>query len=353
MCFCHVLKKSIKRAGLCKQPPFFLIFLLINQCFLLYLDAQKLPAKSAVKYHFGGVGRFGDQLIGYCKAKLISYWYDIPLLCKPMLYSENLALSQQEQFLNTQLEKKFLHKFYIRRSTKIKAIERNRPILYVVNMHSNIAGLIDKHKLKNNSYQVPVLNNVKYLENLRQSISLLPHVSIKEIYRPPTDQISVAVHVRTGGGFDCLFGYPQPDHNTSLNEKMYVDIKWPSKFPSKAFYIQQIRKISTMFSGKSLYIHIFTDDKNPALLVQEFQAELKDLPLTFATRCNNNTHDSNVLDDFFGMIKFDCLIRPKSSLSMVVEMLGNFKVVIAPQSAHWDNNQWVLSRLLVRDNRLY
>ena len=65
---------------------------------------------------------------------------------------------------------------------------------------------------------------------------------------------------------------------------------------------------------------------------KKFQKALQNPRITFDCRINDNGHNANVLEDFFSMMDFDCLIRPGSHFSRFVQRLGNNKVVIYPES---------------------
>ena len=56
------------------------------------------------------------------------------------------------------------------------------------------------------------------------------------------------------------------------------------------------------------------------------------LVLVLDTENIDNYHNANVLEDFFSMMDFDCLIRPGSHYSRFVQRLGNNKIVIYPES---------------------
>jgi len=47
-------------------------------------------------------------------------------------------------------------------------------------------------------------------------------------------------------------------------------------------------------------------------------------------------YNLNVVEDFYNMSCFDCLIRPASHFFLAAQLLGNHKIIIYPK--HW---KWV------------
>ncbi len=60
------------------------------------------------------------------------------------------------------------------------------------------------------------------------------------------------------------------------------------------------------------------------------------MDIQWGTREEGNRHDLNVMDDFFALLDFDCLIRPDSNFSICAEILGNHKVVVSPENVTWE-----------------
>ena len=52
--------------------------------------------------------------------------------------------------------------------------------------------------------------------------------------------------------------------------------------------------------------------------------------MIFDCRTTVNNEFVNVLDDFFALLKFDCLIRADSNFSYIASKLGNYTLVISP-----------------------
>ena len=97
------------------------------------------------------------------------------------------------------------------------------------------------------------------------------------------------------------------------------------------YYIQQIQRIAKIFSNEKLYIYIFTDDKEPHLIVKKYEQILNNPKITFSYQ---KVKDKNkLLDDFFSIPKFDCCILCQSNFSVIASKLGNYSVLISPVHA--------------------
>ncbi|MBT4856181.1 hypothetical protein HOM50_04785 [bacterium] len=272
----------------------------ITLCFL-----QLTFGDSAISYQISG-GRLGDQLISYCIAKEISLKYDIPLLYKPFKYSDQLQLSL--------LDKSFSSNFDHYTTVEIghdlpKEIKKKKKkathILYEVAFQHWRASTPDKA-------WYGVCSDQSFRQELRKYIAPCSDISV---VKPPKGVISVAMHVRTGDGYDP----------GSLVDSYY------EKFPKDDFFIDQILRLNEIFRGNSLYIYIFTDSLNTGVIKAKFQSVFSDYPsIVFNCKDGDNGWDNNVLEDLFSMPYFDCLIRPKSGYSVIAQAIGNYKVVLYP-----------------------
>ncbi|PKN03721.1 hypothetical protein CVU75_00805 [Candidatus Dependentiae bacterium HGW-Dependentiae-1] len=181
------------------------------------------------------------------------------------------------------------------------------------------------------------------------------------------NSVTVALHVRKGGGFDRALlsqdglnnsnthrftekapGYPLDASERAhywINNRWhrlfakfffrYEDVFYPYKLPPDSFYVEQLKKIAALFPDKHIAAHLFTDDPHPEKLANKYRAVLNNPRITFSYREGENRHNKNVMDDFFAMTSFDCLIRPASAYSVNVQRISNFKVVISPTHGTW------------------
>jgi hypothetical protein len=203
------------------------------------------------------------------------------------------------------------------------------------------------------------IQNPNFGKNLKDMLQ--PTEKIKS-FPLPKNKITVAIHIRKGGGFDPKLKskqyynaskynikYQEIDisqnihnikyiikHSTKTNRKILTtkecsDQLWPEKFPPEQYYVEQIKKLSNILDNKPMYVHIFTDDKNPNQLKKQIQKSVRLPNIDFA--CNQC--ETNFLQDIFAMAQFDCLIRSSSGFSYLSQILGNHKIIIYPIHLTW------------------
>jgi hypothetical protein len=276
------------------------IFLL---CFIASLPfpCMAKPIKegpSAITWKSNG-GRFGDDLLSYSRAKLISLKSGIPLLYLPFPYSDQLLLHENETMYTPDCLEQFSRTMQLRYAP-LDVVSKNTNTLYVCRWTTQI--VVD--------WSDPV-----FLAELKKNIC--PRYEIEKI-AIPDGVVSVAVHVRNGGTF-------APD---TPQEKE----RCPLRFVPEEFFMDQVERLAQMFPEDNLYVFIFTDDPEPKKMAKRFKNKINNPRVTFDYRKENNSHKTHVLEDFFSMMDFDCLVRPGSQFTRLVHRLGNNKVVIFPQS---------------------
>ena len=81
-----------------------------------------------------------------------------------------------------------------------------------------------------------------------------------------------------------------------------------------------------------------TDDLNPQKLLNKYRKELKEYEnITLGFK------KLEVMEDFFSIPKFDCIIRGDSTFSIVASILGNFILSVSVVDAiHQDGKNVVL-----------
>src|SRR5438309_6413429 len=278
---------------------FFILFPLTLHCSVDRLDnVHHENHPSAITWEPNG-GRFGDNLLSYSKVKWLSYKFNIPILYLPFKYSDCLMLHEQEIMYTHESEQLFSTMVHLPTGSRLQLLPYNNT-LYISHWKTEIT--ID-------------WNDKIFVEELRKNIA--PRSPIEKI-AIPDNCISIAVHVRHGGGF--------------VGDTEQERERCPLRFASDEFFIDQIARLADMFKEENLYVYIFTDHQNPTKLKKKFQKALQNPRITFDCRINDNGHNANVLEDFFSMMDFDCLIRPGSHFSRFVQRLGNNKVVIYPES---------------------
>ncbi len=259
---------------------------------------------SAITYELNG-GRFGDNLLSYSRAKWLSYIHGIPLQLFPFPYSDFLMMFELEPMLCMD---NFKH---IRRLSS-DAITLNK---YNNTLYINHWGT----KVDIN------WNDLLFISQLKKMIK--PRYDIQTVMIPE-GYLTVAVHIRTGGGFIA---------DTAQEQE-----RCPLRFVPDEFYIAQIERIAQMFPNAPLYVYLFTDHKEPHKLAKKFSVALNNENIIFDYQKGENAHNLNVLEDFFSMMQFECLIRPGSHFSRFVERLGDAKLVIYPYSYKKEGKESVI-----------
>lgn len=274
--------------------------------------AQLCAQRSAVTYTFSG-GRFGDCLLSYCHAKWIAYLYNIPLLYKPFDYSHYLMMHTAEIRYTPEREKEYNSVIEYTFDTRI---DPHEGCLYVIPFFpESIFNRLDK--------MFPYLFTVNWADSgfktlLQKMISPMHPFTYP---RSPKDAVSVAVHIRKGTGWDIPMYRITPEALTASH---------PLRFAPDSFFIAQLKKIVSIFKEKEIYVYLFTDHDNPAVLAEKYQRAVGCKHMTFDYRTTTNNEFVNVLEDFFALTHFDCLIRSDSNFSFMAGKLANYSIQISP-----------------------
>lgn len=279
-------------------------------CLLLFLS-NSLIAKTYVTYDLGG-GRFGDHLLAYMHAKWISFQYQLPLLYKPFVYSKELKLDDQELLFEELLskEKGFSTPGSIRIGHGYETQIPLQEALWICpDFPENLPELREEPQFhfpvdwKNSTFRAELISRIA------------PKNHTLSLFLPPKDAISIAIHVREGGGYD--------DWNTCWHA--------PFKLPPLKFYLDALPKVLNLFLNKKLYIRLFTDAVDAKSIAYTLQQAISFRPDVFIEYQREHTgHDVNVLEDFFSLFHYDVLIRPQSNFSIIPSLLHDFAVVCSP-----------------------
>jgi hypothetical protein len=134
----------------------------------------------------------------------------------------------------------------------------------------------------------------------------------------PSDALSIALHVRTGVGFDG---------------PILAEV-FPFKCPPLSFYVNALRSIIDLVKDTPLYVFIFTDHPHPKELAAFFKSNIAHSCITWDCREHRGDrfYDKDVLEDFFSMIRFDCLIRSESHFSFCAAKLADYMIEISPKT---------------------
>lgn len=276
------------------------------------------PKESMISYNFSG-GRFGDCLITYLHAKWLSYKYQLPLAYIPFQFSDQLALHQIERQYDTA---KFKKSFSLGTETPFKKLSQQTPKeriknkeLYSINYFPESPS--ERGPNYTGAYIEVNWNDPEFKKIIADSIKPIGSL---HLITPPKDRVSIAIHWSRGSGED-----------TAETQNYY-----PCKVPPEEFYVSQLLKVCRHYANKPLYIYLFTDDKNPLALQEKLLTKIKSEGITqdilFGKREEKSIHP--VLEDFFSMAQFQCLIRSESHFSIVAQLIGNHELVIGPSRFH-------------------
>lgn len=345
------------------------IFLTLIVTFSIYPDRFKeilesnshtaVPSRHAISYKLESWRRLGDNIITLCKAQYFADLYDLKLFYKPFPYSHNFTVHQSIPHLTKEEEKKF---------TKTISVNSSRDI--EDNLNSSDLILFESHFLSETpwlyfySRQVP-----KFEKKIKEIFS--PIIKIDTLPKPPA-VVTVALHVRKGGGFDHPLASEQeyalhdtvdgiflkknaPENSCTdiwpifwpvgpkyielvkqLAEKKnrFSDYIWPIKFPPDQYYIDHLKYLSDFLKDRQFLVYLFTDDPNPQEIVERYSMALKEYPrIIFSFRQSGNHHTKNVIQDLFAIAQCDCLISASSSFAHSAQLLGDHSICVMPTHA--------------------
>ena len=229
--------------------------MLFGQKLLISHPEAQAANQSKGVTHYAATGRLGDQLLAYLHSKWISYRYGIPFLYKPFDYSDQFVFHEEEIPYETKAYY-FPHVIVPRHGDNIDYNAYGSGTLFDIQYFSESPWerLIWGYQWYTFSVDWKDPTFRKEMQRLiKPRFPIPPH----EI---PKDRISIALHIRLGGGFD-------PPRTWAA---------YPAKFPPPSYYIEQLRTIYALFKKKPLYVYLFTDDQNPLELVHAYQKQLSD-----------------------------------------------------------------------------
>lgn len=290
-------------------------------------------AYHAITYELNG-GRFGDNIATYVRCKWFSWTYDIPLLYKPFKFSDALMMDREE-----------IHFASISKDSFDKIIEVNSAV-DMQQEHADSTLFITNFYTKTPDLYRCIVEHEEFGNHIKQMLKPIHSCTAISL---PNDAITVAVHVRKGGGFDkpllSIQQYEFIEKVTANNQ--YADQTHPLKFPPDQYYINQVSALSNLLENRDMFVFIFTDDKNPRDIVDRYQKAINKKNIVFDCRKNENGRAINIIEDIYGMAQFDCLIRSSSSFAKVAQYIGNHKIIISPTHSQWINNILVIDGVLL------
>lgn len=280
---------------------------------------------SGITYGFSG-GRFGDNILTVAHSVYLSHCLGLPVIYRPFPFSEYLQLSIDPSMLQANKHRKQLLDLSSRKN--YLNLFKN----WLNGLPSNVSILLPYYgdDVEEKALQMQVnWNDADFLQKLRNLISPLISIPTYEIL---PGKMSVALHVRTGVGYDVA------------RNVQFVD---PFKIPPRQYYIDALKLLHQAL-GSPLHIYIFTDDPDPEMVLQEFQKEFQSYPFLFSRPRKASINNLDVLEDFFSLGQFECLIRSNSNFSYTASRLFAYRAAISPE--HYQRNkknQFVIDKFLL------
>lgn len=280
--------------------------------------------------------RFGDYIFTYCEARWLSYIYDLQFYYKPFDYGNYLVASIAHKHVNESGKREMLI------GSPIQINSDNSDVLYVTN------------DFYTTDFQVDWTDS-GFLKLIRSEIALIDP-SIKEKIAIPQDHYSVAMHVRRGGGADAKLYQDDialgvEGWGSDWDPNFYADKEWPMRFAPDSYYIEQLKVLAELHPDKKLYVHIFTDDPAPENIAAKYKAALDNPRIQFGYRAESNTHNSNVLADFFAIMDFDALIRSASHFAIMAGAIGGVNYEVGPAAYRWEGRKLIITEVTFVERR--
>ena len=271
-----------------------------------------LSTHADIGYTLSRCGRFGDKIKVVIKALYLADKYKTPFIFTDSPYFKGLPITQHYTNHTPPAN-------YLKNEKQLIPHQKN-----FINYYTKLLGgetfpeeinLMHQYALESNSFKKSLQKELKPT-----------HISNIKI---PSNRISIAIHIRRSGG--------APNDLPVLHTKKqvkngYADINNPTKFPPIEYYINCLTFLCDLYFEKPLYIHIFTDDPDPQNLVQRIQKHINHPDTIFGCRESGNAHNKNIIDDWYHIMHFDCLIRPDSSFTETAQLIGNHSTIMTPDS---------------------
>lgn len=340
-----------------KHFIFFLVSVFSFAPHILAKKATRSKPLHAITYRIEEWRRLGDCITTVCKTLYFAKAHGLSIYYRDFPYFDQFALSQNATLLTPEIIQSF---------SKVVPITTQAEL--AEHLKSNEPTLFECQFLSETPPMYSVTREFPEFEMLIKK-ALTPLIDIPNLAKPPA-VVTVALHVRKGGGFDKPLGSKQeygPDHvmpkgfyikkNSPPGShidawpikwpaspmfieaiKHYIykkinfsDYIWPIKFPCDQYYIDCLKELAAMMPGKNLLVYIFTDDPEPEKIMERYSVQLKDYPrIIFSYRTKDNHHTKNVIEDLFSLTQCDCLISASSSFATVAQLLGNHEILMFP-----------------------
>lgn len=277
-----------------------------------------LPAQG-ITYQLMPLSRFGDNLLCYINAKWVAYKLGIPLIVRKFPHIDQLAIVDRSEYTLPQhlgLASNF-NEYQVEKSGFHPAPDEAK-------------------KLGPGIFSVPFFPggplNIDWTdEDFRQSVlkdlALNTENSHLSLAIPQENSFNIALHLRTGGGFD----------------HWNVGIKYPDKVSPLEFYEEALKHMIDIHPAIPINVQLFTDSGNPDKAIQHFKDIIakhttrKDITISYKKSPHGDTEEM-VVTDMLSMAKFDTIIRSHSQFSKLAGLIGMPRVEITPKTIHVKGN---------------
>jgi len=318
----------------------------------------------------------GDSVLAFVCAKILAEKYNIPLYYQPFNCSHFFSLDNNEKKINNQVFEKTIS---VQKESDILA-HRNKNVLFKINTVAKIKSdaditiikiLKNDIKLKNPPALPPISTNLttvavhirkgnrknRYDGELSSKQQFIYNRKVVTCFirkESPIFPVDFLENVNYGHYEKEVFAiHNQPiiinptqikiNPKSSYSSDVAPDRYWSDKFPPEQFYIDQIIRLSEKLGDKQLYVHIFTDDKNPNLLLSKMKTAVNKSNVKF----NHIDTKYNLIQDLYFMSKFDVLIRSQSNFSRTAQLMGNHRLVIYPIKWQWVGNKLIVTQVAI------
>ncbi len=292
---------------------------------LLFLS---LSAKNGLTYE-RNAGRLGDCLLNYAKHLYIAHKYDLNLYSIPFAYMEDFMLDEIEHKVCEQIKRNYKKSVKIKRDAQVKQGDN---ILYIGSYYTIIDNISDRGLWHHYIYKKSI-EDPSFGKRIRDAFSPKKMLLVSL----PQDRPTVAVHIRKKSGADTsTFSRQYEKDEQKVHQRgFFSDKVHPFKFPPEQYYADQIKLLHKMLDEQPIYVHIFTDDKNPERIVHRLESEVDHPNITFDFRKEGNSCSKNMLEDICAMSQYDYLIRSGSHFPWIAQIIGNHKGIIYPKAVRW------------------
>ena len=283
--------------------------------------------------------RLGDRLLIICAVKFLALTHNnLNFYYMPSTFLDNYGLSKTETKIDDSIKARYKKQVTFSESS----YEKTRDTTLFLAPWDAIDNLCNYFG-KRDVYRT-------YFDQLQAMVT--PLISLPQL-DSPSDAISVAVHIRTGEGYDnpLLSAHIYKNVDTIFwgdapkkpSRGAPADRTWPIKFPPEQYFIDQIKVLEDLLPDKKMIFYIFSDSLNPQALTERVTQYCSTKNTAFINAASPKSESPMV--DMYKMATCDCLIRPDSSYSIVSQIMGNHKIVFSPQNYQWRDNILYITRV--------